>query len=237
MHSLVQQIMRPSLLLPESERVPCWAAAPYNKFHFNEGKVQDTDAVRYTADTSSTLGTKCVTGVSSHVDAFDDNRHSSESVTLGLSYRAKCDSFCTCSCHKRRSVLSPRFFDRFIGSLFVAYAGLPMPSDCCDIPSCQGNSPARANIYYTFPRWLLQRMLNINIAYFQNWGPELLIRTLRVRESCDKVYYLFSVHPPYLLPRVQEYLVGNKASVLDVDQFGRSLLHVSASPKLESCGY
>ena len=152
----------------------------------------------------------------------------SELSALKLSL-SRCHIGCSCQCHSYSSLQSPSFLELVIGKLFLGYRALPWLRRTCDKDACR----TKANYLqfkYTFPSWLLHRVLVMTFSYMQSQGPELLLRTMRVRE--DVLGYLTKRATPrhynegLLLEKVQRDLESGQISVLDVTQFGRTALHV-----------
>ena len=60
-----------------------------------------------------------------------------ESIGVRLTqHNTTCTRGCPCACHKQRRSSTPAFWERIVGKVFVDYAGLPIFSQRCNIPSC-----------------------------------------------------------------------------------------------------
>ena len=73
--------------------------------------------------------------------------------------RPICTPSCRCSCHTSGSFRTPWLFNKTLGSLFIGYSGFPFAIRKCKDETCQSAFSAR--ITYTFPLWLLWKMIDI----------------------------------------------------------------------------
>ena len=78
--------------------------------------------------------------------------------------RSPCERWCSCVCHKLRTLRSPQLFDLLVGKLFIGYSGLPVSHTRCDQRSCHSQSQRLANITYYFPHWFLARMVSLLVT-------------------------------------------------------------------------
>ena len=76
-------------------------------------------------------------------------------------------------------------------------------------------------ITYVFPLWVVQRTMVIKL---QGKGPELLLRVRRVRPNNATIFLALENND---LKAVKRLLAAGEASILDVNEDGQSLLHVS----------
>ena len=65
-----------------------------------------------------------------------------------------CQLACKCRCHISYQYRSPNLLQRFVGVLFVGYAGFPGGFSRCSIKSCEALPCSRIRITYMFPFWL-----------------------------------------------------------------------------------
>ena len=148
----------------------------------------------------------------------------STSLACRLVKRRRCSVNCTCICHQHKSFWSPNFLCRTLGLLFIGYKGSARIFMKCDTEACRASSVQKLHMSYLFPRWLATRMICINVC---PQGPELLLRCLRMRPYATTP--IFQSISRCQLDNVQSLMGAGQASVLDVDEFGRSLLQVSLS--------
>ena len=154
-------------------------------------------------------------------DCEGENR--SASFIFRLHRRTLCPMPCICVCHKQRVFRSPNTLHHLLGSLFIGYNGSVRLFAGCDTEGCLTRYKKKWQLYYMFPRWMLDMTILFKI-FLQ--GPEMLIRCLRVRD--------FDTTPVFQslargqLDQVRSLISGGQASVLDVAaQTGGSLLQVS----------
>ena len=146
-------------------------------------------------------------------------------VSTGTS--TSCSLDCRCTCHRSNRIGSPKLFNRVVGSLFVGYQSKPWFSLPCSYPSCRARS-VRITYTYTFPQWLLKSTLYASMTFDCSNGPELILRVMRVRSNSDAIFMTIKFDDSDIaLANVQKLMNDKEASVLDVDSFGRTALHVS----------
>ena len=140
---------------------------------------------------------------------------------------------CSCTCHQGGRIRSPRYLSTILGSLLIGYTAQPWMTCICDSYDCRGRSSCI--IYtYAFPRWLLDRMVAFRIAYDRSRGPELCVRLLRVRSGHEYIFWVATMRTSDTdktsIHHINYLLTNGKASVLDVDPYGRTALQVSSKP-------
>ena len=79
-----------------------------------------------------------------------------------------------------RTIIQFRSMNRFLGSLFVGYVGLPFVTSKCDDHRCRQRAYLTTLTTYVFPTWLLARAFSIAFRFLPCLGPELLIRVTPV---------------------------------------------------------
>ena len=143
-----------------------------------------------------------------------------------------CNVNCRCSCHKKGSLKSPNFLKTILGSIMVGYNAIPGLAQRCNDPSCKGQS---TNITYTyaFPEWFVSRVVHFNFKNEQLRGPELCLRVVRVRPNNANIFIAVEDdRQEVALEHTKRLLLAGKASVLDVDPDGESVLSVGEIPFL-----
>ena len=136
-------------------------------------------------------------------------------------------SNCPCHCHRRGrpTKRSPKVLDRFIGTLFIGYLGIPYVNAPCDDSDCAQRSGSDIRLAYIFPAWLLARALVILLKLLPAYGPELNIRIPRVVSNSSR---LFSCATSGDVDSMKEMLNRGLASPMDVDALtGNTALMVS----------
>lgn len=97
-----------------------------------------------------------------------------------LQYKgAMCRPGCPCACHFRHEVQSPGSVGRFLGQLFVGYAGLPLVSRRCTTEACRRQQAPHVSIQYWFPLWFLAQTVRLQLSYRPTLGPQIQLTTLR----------------------------------------------------------
>ena len=154
------------------------------------------------------------------------------SMPFSVTQRRRCARLCSCSCHKQRSVRSPKMFEQVFGRLFLGYSGLSSPFQGCNDSECRARRTPYVRATFAFPRWFMARAVLMTTAYTRNYGPELCLRVLRGRSvSLDGGALYFATTGD--TEAVKRELTEGTSSVLDIRaQNGRSALHVR---KLEPC--
>ena len=147
--------------------------------------------------------------------------------------RSFCEQECCCACHKRGRVRSPSYLNTVLGSLLIGYCVLPWITRICDNNNCGGCSPYLAYTY-AFPQWLLNRVVAFRLAYDRSKGPELCLRIIRMRASHDFIFrvagYRGDTTGEAAVLHLKTLFANGEASVLDVDPYGRTALHVRSKP-------
>ena len=101
----------------------------------------------------------------------------------------------------------------------------PPRSGCrCGQISCRAE---RYRLDYSFrlPSWLASRLVAAAVSYSNAEGPELCLRMQRIRSPNDPFWNISQSES--LIPHFMSLLRSGKASVLDVDPDGYSLIYVS----------
>lgn len=137
----------------------------------------------------------------------------------------QCKSNCLCSCHQTRRVQTASFARNVLGQLFLGYSGLPGLTAGCDYAACASSQSPQVAAEYWFPIGVLwSKILQIQISYQANLGPQLSLQTMRrVPDNALCVNYASSGNIEALVKLFQKGL----ASPRDVsDTRGYSLLRV-----------
>ena len=134
--------------------------------------------------------------------------------------RNSCGSHCDCTCHRKFRFRSPDFLDSVFGTLFLGYQASPWFSQGCRNGRCRRSS---TKLQYMFPKWFVKRSVALTIACSQPKGPELILRVLRLRPNNALVF--FCAQYGYL-DELKRLLENGKASLLDIDGYNRTALHV-----------
>ena len=74
-----------------------------------------------------------------------------------------------------------------------------------------------------FPKWFVKRSVALTIACSRPEGPELVLRVLRLRPDTTFVF-IYARNGYY--NELKRLLENREASVVDVDEFNQTALHV-----------
>lgn len=147
-------------------------------------------------------------------------------INTTYTHRLACNAWCSCACHRRGGLQTPSFLQKVVGSLSVGYVGGLVQTTKCDEPRCLRPSQRSTRITYYFPMWFISRAIAATIR-----GPQVMITALRKRPSSDVVFTFAEMDN---WKEISKRFDEGHASVLDVDEEGWSILHVScASPNAE----
>ena len=192
----------------------------------------ETDSPSELARPTETLGTSPLRDGTSGISHLSESASQSQMLTLRLTEGPCYKLRCGCSCHQRRRLQSPSLLDRLLGSLFVGYVGFPRLLSRCEASSCCVSSTTQIYVSYVFPGWLLKFSLLTKIKLSMMEGPELLIRCLHIRHFGTTSSFKAIAQTRF--DHLRNLIMTREASVLDVDDFGVSLLQVSTSHVLYS---
>ena len=165
-----------SILVPSLTRRPNLAASVDYKEYMLGGEDLKTD-------TASSLPM-----------LYDNRAEGRNSTANGFCIRTKhfsnvsCGHCCICVCHKDRRMRTPQVLDKFIGTLFVGYSGLPVFIQECNQQSCHSRSRPLAYVNYVFPQWFLARMVSF-VGTMHASGP---MATLRIQRTIPANAELFT---------------------------------------------
>lgn len=148
------------------------------------------------SDESDTTRTRSLDEPARHSQIFTNDVGQGERVTkysacvVKTSYYwgSPCRTGCICVCHRRYHLKTPQALNRFIGSLFVGYSGLPLSTPPCSEVSCQRRSALTTQITYSFPSWFLRRRISMNLLCTPLDGPMLSLRFPRLVSSTSKIF-------------------------------------------------
>lgn len=141
-------------------------------------------------------------------------------TTIGL-IRNICNGDCNCACHESFRFRSPGFLDSIFGSLFLGYEASPWSSKGCQNAHCR---KSHTTIHYMFPRWFFSRTVAITLSCNQpGSGPEFLLRVLQMRPNDARI---FKCARYGYVEETKRLLEGGKASIVDVNSYSCTALHV-----------
>ena len=111
-----------------------------------------------------------------------------------------------------------------IGSLSLAYSGLPWLTARCDQKSCESPAVPSVAVTFQFPPWIWKRYLSTAFTYTQFRGPEIINLSLpRVVDWTSSKLWEYGITGN--LHGIQKLYSSRIASPDDVNPLGGSLLH------------
>ncbi|KAK6500916.1 hypothetical protein TWF506_003675 [Arthrobotrys conoides] len=158
-------------------------------------------------------------------------QQNSVAIPLKISSGSPCNPLCKCVCHRRRNIQTPSILSKLIGNIFVGYNGIPSISPSCTIRNCNRAKGGNMRLQYAFPKWLLTKMLSMEVRASQ--CPEVLIKTWNVRHHANtkRDENPFQMVVDVDIEGLQRLFQEGKASVRDIDSDGGcGLLHVILPP-------
>ena len=133
-----------------------------------------------------------------------------------------CERNCVCVCHHRQTWKTPRFLHRFLGILFVGYAGVPYLTQKCDSQECIQRSSPMTSITYFFPSWFLASVFVVAVRSSIN-GLEFNIRVPHIVSDSAIVFDLCAQGD---VEGVKTMFRQGLSSPFDIDSTQRTLLDV-----------
>ena len=146
----------------------------------------------------STAGTTTSAAVESEANSSGPIRFSgstsARNIRSSISITASSPGFrcmigCSCSCHDRKAI-KLRLLDRFFGSLFVGYVGLPYITPKCDDRLCAQRTSPLILATYVFPSWLLAKAILATLKYTYRVGPEFNVRVAPIVPHDSAILHL-----------------------------------------------
>ena len=113
------------------------------------------------------------------------SRSSGKSSSIGVrvtrQITAACQAGCICACHStQRQSTAPNLFTKFLGKLFVGYAGLPCVTPPCDTEGCDRRQDLSVSAEYWFPMgFCWSQIVRTQFSYDSNLGPSFTLATFR----------------------------------------------------------
>jgi hypothetical protein len=134
-----------------------------------------------------------------------------------------CSRWCSCACHRQRTIRLSNRMRTALGGLFVSYAGLPVFTPSCSETTCSRKSAPRVDITYHFPAWLLARVLSLHLSLSPLAGLELSLRMPRMVGWATPLWRDSALGDTQA---IQVLFSHGRASPFDVNAYGQSALHV-----------
>jgi len=141
----------------------------------------------------------------------------------------KCFKVCSCRCHQRSVVRTPRQLSLYMGDIFLGFSNLPWKFQSmakCNVQSCRRSRNLQADMKYYFPPWLTINSIRFSLA-FSIQKPLISISI----ETRNTIPYDSPIHLSILsgdIEQVKYLLCSQTVSLNDVDPFGLGVLYVSS---------
>lgn len=146
----------------------------------------------------------------------------------------RCNSWCSCVCHIRRSLRTPQIFRRALGALFIGYSGLPIINAACNERNCRNRARTLVQLDYHFPTWFLARKLSISMSTSLVLGIEGTLSMPRMVSWSSPLWRMARMGR---IDVIQMMFSEGKASPFDVNAYGQSALHVGIVDRAYAWAY
>ena len=143
--------------------------------------------------------------------------------TPSAGIKQQCKALCSCVCHTRSTVSSPRILDAIIGKMNVQCTGRP-PS--CNEFQCRRSTKLSFKVIYQLPKYIMSRYISLAMQYGPLGGPEFLLRIPRV-VSWSHPLWQFAMNGEHLA--IQRLFAEGKASPYDLNPQGSNVLYYTAN--------
>lgn len=130
----------------------------------------------------------------------------------------RCADWCSCACHKYRSIKSPWALKSYVGEVNIRYSGT---KPACTERNCRRYSQTSINMTYLLPMYFTHRYLAMAIYFSSQDGPRLSLRIPRVM---DWSHLLWNYAKNADLLAIQKLFSEGKASPFDLNPLGSNAL-------------
>ena len=156
--------------------------------------------------------------------AYDPNKERGfGSEAMSRLVGTSCDLSCRCGCHSHIQIRSPSSLRNVLGSLLVRYTAFPSLKQVYSDPQCRSRI-GKTICVYSFRPWLLNWAIAMSYLCTRAKGPEFLLRVMRVSDF-HTISRVMLLPQPQATQEMKAILDSGAASVADVDQYGRTILH------------
>ena len=145
-----------------------------------------------------------------------------------------CYKDCSCRCHQRSFVRSPRRLSSYMGDLFLGYSSLPSELhsiEPCNEQTCRRSKSSKVDVNFYLPPWLTLNSVRFSLAFSMSRVPVSVSLQTRNTIPYDSPIHL-AIQAGHI-EDVKDILCSGKASLNDVDPYGLGILYVSRSKSLE----
>ena len=141
-----------------------------------------------------------------------------------------CFDDCTCRCHCRSCIRSPRRLSMYIGDLFLGFSSLPpelQSIEPCNQQTCRRSKSSKIDVNFFLPTWLTLNSVRFNLAFKMSRVPMSV--SLQTRNTIPYDSPIHHAIQSGNIDDVKDILCSGKASLNDIDPYGLGLLYVSRS--------
>lgn len=140
----------------------------------------------------------------------------------------QCLKNCSCRCHYRSVIRSPRYFSNYLGDFFFRVSNVPWcfsPLVQCNEQSCRRSIGSSAELRYFLPSWLSGSIASFNVNFILRMLP--LNICLQTRQTIPYDSPILVCVQERDTEGIRSLLRSGRASLNDVDPYGLGLLYVS----------
>lgn len=140
----------------------------------------------------------------------------------------QCFEGCSCRCHRRAVIRSPRSMSGLVGDVFIGYSNLPWSLSglvACTEQTCRRSQRIKADMAHFSPPWVGQVIGSLTVSVRLRWLPlNIHVRSRQVIPYDSPITMCVQQGD---LDGARKLLLSGEASVNDVDPYGLGLLYVS----------
>ncbi|OQV02259.1 Ankyrin repeat-containing protein [Cladophialophora immunda] len=164
---------------------------------------------------------------------------SETTICFQVSRRRRCKVSCECACHSTQTYRTPPLLKKFIGTLFLGYAGSPIFAAKCSVVTCHNPIQGSVELVYCFPSWFCQRALQVSAALSSSLGTTIQIRVRRRIPWGGGQDTLLRFALTGNVDGAKSFIASGKALLTDTDpNHGRTALHYAVlRNKIEVCKF
>jgi len=147
---------------------------------------------------------------------------------------SKCDTACSCICHRPSKVDSPALLESIFGTIHVGVTGALTSRTPCTERLCKRQKHRTAHFVYRFPTWMLARA--ITLSYSTRSSMQIVLRAPRIISDDAPILRFAAVGD---LASIRSLMSRGLGSPADVGtSYGLTALHIAFAKKhIELCRF
>lgn len=172
-----------------------------------------------------------ITDTAAEVEPFKRERSLSTTTTLVSVATTKavtgCDYPCPCQCHIRSSYETPTWLKTAFGVLFASYTGSPVwGRQPCNYRPCMRSGASQTSYTWHFPTWMIAKAvaLSFSRSSLTGLGGSWSLHIPKSLAGDNPVWRFLNYGT---VPQLVDVMSSGVASPCDMNEDGKSLLHVS----------